>query len=388
MKLRGNDDLRSWVSLYLVILAGVATYSFVSNFEAVAAWLSAFMGHISPFIAGAIMAYLLDIPCSSIERMLMRSKKRFVRLYTRGFAVAATLLLVVAVITLILLIVIPEVSASIQEFVALLPAYTANIIAFAEDVIANDPLLVSFGVQYELQGFFSELTLVQLFDIVGQTITETMWGFVTGVFGAASFFIQATIAIVSAIYLLLGAGRMKQPLVSVITSFVPPKTAHVLFRHIGNTNQYLKSFINCSIISSVIVGIITLVGMMIIQVNHSVVLAIIMGVANVVPFFGPIVGTLVISLIVLVTEDVAATIAVAVFLMVLQQIDGNIIRVKLFGDAFKLSPFLVIFSITIGGAYHGVAGMVFAIPLVAVLKAILDDILDYRRKAKAMDSRL
>lgn len=387
MKLN-KTDMRRWLSFYLLILAGIVSFAIINNREGIFKWLETLVGHLSPFMAGAIIAYLLDIPCSALERMMFISKSRFVRKHARGIAVFATFLIVIVVITIFLLIVIPEVAASIQEFATLLPMYTSNVIRIAEDFIQNEEIIEVLGLQYELQAFINEITFMQVFDIIGQTVADTLMGFISGIFSAANFIMQALIAAVSAIYLLLGAQRMKQFIISLITSFVSPKTSSVFFRYVGNANQYLKSFINCSIVDSIIIGLITLIGLMIMQASYSVVFSIIMGFTNLIPFFGPLVGAIIIGILVLIADDMPTSLAVVLFLFVLQQIDGNIIRVKLFGDAFKISPFLVIFSITIGGAYYGILGMVFAIPLVAVLKVILDDILDYRKKARSMDNRL
>ena len=383
-----REEIRRWVSLYLLVLAGIVSFWVISNIEAVGEWFSTLLGYLAPFIAGAIIAYLLDIPCSALEKILFRcGGSRFVRKHARGMAILGTFVALAGIVTIMLLIVIPEVVASIQEFAALLPVYTANAISIIED-IQNEEIILALGLQYELQAFVNELTVTQVFDLIGQTFTDTMLGFISGIFSAAGLIVQTLIAIVSAIYLLLDGGRSKQFIIEILTSFTNPKTVEVIFRYVGNANQYLKSFINCSVVDSVIIGLITLVGLMILQVSYAVVLSLIMGFANLVPFFGPIVGTLIISMLVIITDDVPTAIAVALFLFILQQIDGNIIRVKLFGDAFKISPFLVIFSITIGGAYYGVLGMVFAIPLVAVLKVILNDIMDYRKKIKAMENRL
>jgi len=134
--------------------------------------------------------------------------------------------------------------------------------------------------------------------------------------------------------------------------------------------------------------VITVIALAIMQVDFSVVLALIIGVSNFVPYFGSIVGSLIVIVIVFLTEDLYTSIMVAIFILILQQIDANVIKVKLFGDSFDMSPFLVIFSITIGGAYYGIAGMVLAIPIVAMLKTLFNDIMEHRRRAKVMDNRL
>jgi len=380
MKLMNNPEFKRWFSSFLLILAGIVSYTAIVNFGVVADSVSAFMRNLSPFVAGFIMAYLLDIPCSAIERRLSSVPSGHIRKSARGISVMITMIGTIALITLIMLIVIPEVVSSIQEFSAQIPMFIANMMLFVQELTGDDNIIYSLG----LQTFLEEFTVMQIFDFIGY---DSLWAFVVGVFGAATFIINATIAIISAIYILLDADRMKAFFVGLINSFVPVKTSSVFFKYASSTNQNLKTFIYCMIVDSVILIAITLVVLTVMRVDFSVVSALIIGVTNLVPYFGSIVGSLIVIFVVLLTEDLGTAIAVSIFIVILQQIDANVIKVKLFGDSFNMSPFLVIFSITIGGAYYGVGGMILAIPIVAMLKNIFYDIMEYRRRAKAMDNR-
>ncbi|MCL2852382.1 MAG: AI-2E family transporter [Defluviitaleaceae bacterium] len=381
MKLMNNDEFRRWFSSFLLILAGIISFIVIANFYVVIEWISNFTRHLSPFVAGFIMAYLLDIPCSALERRLNMLSNKYVQKRARGISVAVTMLVTVALITFTLVVVIPEVVTSIQEFSTQIPTYIASFMLFVQGFTGDDNIIYNLV----LQTFLNEFTLMHVFDFIGY---DSILAFITGMFGAAMFLVYAVIAIISTIYILLDAQRMKVFFTGLINSFVPIKTSYVFFKYLSTTNKNLKTFIYCMIVDSLILIVVTVVALTIMRVDFSVMSALIIGVSNLVPYFGSIVGSLVVILVVFLTEDLGTAIAVSIFIVVLQQIDANVIKVKLFGDSFNLSPFLVIFSITIGGAYYGVAGMVLAIPTVAMLKNLFHDIMEHRRRAKAMDNRL
>ena len=380
MKLMNSEEFRKWFSSFLLILAGIISFTVIANFGVVGGWISNLTRHLSPFVAGFIMAYLLDIPCSALERRLNRLPNKHIQKRARSISVLVTLLAAVALITLTLVVVIPEVVASIQEFSVHIPMYIANLILFVQDLTGDDNIIYTLG----LQTFLNEFTLMHVFDFIGY---DSILAFIVGMFGAATFVVHAIIAVISTIYIMLEAQRMKVFFIGLINSFVPIKTSYVFFKYLSTTNKNLKTFIYCIIVDSLILIVVTVIALTIMRVEFSIILALIIGVSNLVPYFGSIVGSLIVILVVFLTEDLGTAVAVSIFIVILQQVDANVIKVKLFGDSFNMSPFLVIFSITIGGAYYGVAGMVLAIPIVAMLKNIFNDIMEHRRRTKAADNR-
>jgi len=382
MKLMNNPEFKQWFSTFLLILAGIISFMLLSNFNVISGAISGFISRLSPFITGFIIAYLLGIPCAAIEQRLSNVASGYVRRKARMLSVAITWLAAIALITLTMFIVIPAVIASVQEFAAHVPTYINNVLVFSQAIMGDDFNLIQV---LGLQPFIDEFSVMHIIDTIGY---DSIWAFIVGVFGAATFVVNATIAIISAIYIMLDARRMKAFFVWLISSIVPAKTSSVFFKYASNTNQNLKTFIYCMVVDSLIMMTITLFGLTVLRVNFAIILALVIGITNLVPYFGSIVGSLIIIFMAFLTEDVGTAIAVTIFIIVLQQIDANVIKVKLFGDSFNLSPFLVIFSITIGGSYYGVPGMVLAIPIMAIVKNIFNDIMDYRRRAKSMDNRL
>ena len=380
MKLLSNPEFKRWFSSFLLILAGIICFATISNFAVIAETISGFLRILSPFVAGFIIAYLLNIPCNAIERSISAVPHTYIRRFARGISVMLTIIGTIALVVITLVIVVPEVVANSQDFLVQLPLFINNWVLYWQDTMGDDSIINMLG----LHAFLNEFTVIQIFDFIGY---DSIWAFFVGVFGAATFMVNATIAIISAIYIMLEASRMKAFFIWTVNSFVPYKTSSVFFRHLSNAHQNLQTFIYCMVVDSMIMSTITLVALTIMRVDFAVVLAINIGITNLVPYFGSLVGSIIVILIVLLTEDIGTAIAASMFIIILQQIDAHVIKVKLFGDSFNMSPFLVIFSITIGGAYYGIAGMVLAIPLTAMLRNIFIDIIEHRRQANIMDNR-
>ncbi len=374
MKIMNNFELKRWFSFFLLILSGIVSYVIIINFSDVWNWFSRLTGYMSPFITGFVIAYLLDIPCTKIQSILKNSSVNFVRKKSRGLSVLITFLFLIITLTILLLIVIPIFVSSIIEFFSNINYYYSDFINFVRGLTNDEDLLEAFGIESYIKSF----SLRNLIEYAGGY--KSIWESLLRILGASSYVFNITISLVSSVYILLESDSILEFFKKLVTAFVPEKTCNVLFKYVNHTNEYFKKFLYCTLIDGSIVGAISIIGLSLIGAKYAFLLGALEGITNMIPYFGAIVGTIVIVIVMLLTDDVGKAIFAGIFLLVLQQIDGNIIKVKLFGDSFQISPFLVILSITIGGAYYGVAGMVIAIPIVAVLKTIIMDLINYRLK--------
>lgn len=387
MKQINSLEFKKWLSNFLLIFAGIVVYAIVINAGAIFLALDRFVGYMSPFIAGAIIAYILNIPCSKIEKRLMLRKNKFIVKKARGISVLFTFLITIILIVVVMCMVIPQIVESTVDFVQAFPSYYSN----AVDLIThlNNGGLGDLGLESSIEemliaaldGF--QTKLINTFDF------DFLWRSLLKVLNVSTYLINVTLAIISSVYLLLDPTSIKRFCLKVIYAFLPEKTSVVLVKYLRNTDIYFKRFLLCNTIDGIIVGIASVVGLSIINVKYSFALGVLEGVTNLIPYFGAIFGSLLVVIIVLLTVGPGKALIVGIFLFVLQQIDGQIIKPKLFGDSFNISPFVVIVSITLGGLYYGILGIVIAIPLVAIIKNIIEDILEYqirKKKKKIVDN--
>ena len=153
-------------------------------------------------------------------------------------------------------------------------------------------------------------------------------------------------------------------------------------RYFNRTNNIFFNFIAGQVLDGVVVGIITSIGMSILGVKYAVPLGFMIGLFNLIPYFGAIIGVALATFITFLTGGLTQAITMVIVVIVLQQIDANIINPKIIGTSLKISPLLVIFGVTVGGAYFGVWGMFLAVPVIAVFKLVITDYIEYKNRIR------
>lgn len=152
--------------------------------------------------------------------------------------------------------------------------------------------------------------------------------------------------------------------------------------YMDRTNNIFFKFISSQLLDAIIVGILVTIAMSIIGVKYAVLLGFMIGLFNIIPYFGAIIAVAISVIITIITGGLSQALIMAVVVIILSQIDSNIINPKIIGNSLEISPLLVIFAVTVGGAYFGVLGMFLAVPVVAVLKILINDYLDFKIKKK------
>lgn len=182
------------------------------------------------------------------------------------------------------------------------------------------------------------------------------------------------------IYILLERRQILNFLRKLGGAIFKQKTYKAVGKYFYKSNNIFFKFLSSQILDAFIVGILTAIAMSLLGVKYAVLLGFFIGLSNLIPYFGAIVGVGISIIITIFTGGIGKAIWMAVIVIVLQQIDANIINPKIVGNSLSISPLLVIFAVTIGGAYFGILGMFLAVPIFTVLKIIVEDYIDYRSK--------
>ena len=194
-----------------------------------------------------------------------------------------------------------------------------------------------------------------------------------GLLGATNVIFDLFVTIVVSVYMLLERSDIKSFLQNLSKAIFDKKTNETIARYYRKTNSIFFSFITSQLLDAIIVGIVTGIAMSIMKVKYAVLLGFLIGLFNIIPYFGAIVAVIIAVIITIFTGGFIQAIWLAVVVVALQQIDANIINPKILGNSLNLSPILVIFAVTVGGAYFGVLGMFLGVPVIAFIKIILED---------------
>ena len=319
---------------------------------------------IAPFIYGGVIAYLLHPAVSYIEKgisKLIRGKNNTVRMVS----VILSVIIMFALITLLLIAVIPELITSITELVKQLPDAVKQFgkwldsltFLFPEDAVDDIQAVLNAITEY-FQNYLQTTILPQL-----RTVMTSMTSGFAGVIGVLKNFLLGTII---SIYMLASWEKFRLQLKMVTYALLPHKIADWIKKEVHLTDEKFSGFIYGKLIDSFIIGVLCFIFVSLTKMPYAMLISIIVGVTNIIPFFGPYLGA-VPSAILILTVSPAKCIIFIIFIIILQQVDGNFIGPHILGDRLGLSAFWILFSILFFGAIWGVGGMLVGAPLFAVL---------------------
>ena len=272
----------------------------------------------------------------------------------------------------------PSVSESVTDLANNIPNYYNNAINYLNNV-EKDSLLYKLNIK-EYISSLQEIRLEK--EIVKWINFENISSYIQGIVGATNAIFDIFVTFVVSIYMLLERSDIKSFLYNLSKVMFDKKTNATIAKYYNKTNSIFFSFITSQIIDAFIVGIVTSVVMSLMNVKYAVLLGFIIGLFNIIPYFGAIVAVIFAVVITGFTGGITQALLVAIIVTALQQIDANIINPRILGTSLNLSPILVIFSVTCGGAYFGPIGMFLGVPVCAFLKLIIIDFIEYENNKK------
>lgn len=364
------------VSNLIIVLIGILFYFVLYRFDEVRAKISMVTGVLSPFIIGFAIAYLLNTPTTFFEEKVYHKHR-----HGRALAIVTVYVLAAAFLAILLNLILPQVWSSAVELVNNMSSYMRGLDALVQDIITRFNL--------EGEGINEMLTTYQNFvqsltDLAISKVSSSLpqiWNL--GV-ALGSGVVSALTALISSIYMLSGKNRLVPQLKKLIYAIIPKKKAAWFLGVCGQANRIFVGFINGKIIDSAIIGVLCFILNLLLQIPYNILIAVIIGVTNVIPFFGPIIGA-VPCIMILIIVDPWAALRFAVLVLALQQFDGNILGPKILGDSTGLSAIWVLVSIVVCGGLFGFPGMLLGVPTFAVLYALVREWVNHRLREKGID---
>ena len=363
---------RGSLSLLIVLLAAILFYVGLTNFDVIAVRVRTFMGVLTPFIAGFAIAYLLNTPMCFFERTLYRNLR-----YRRGLSIVTVYLLGVAILSILLNLIIPQVVQSITDLMVNMQTYLTSLNSLVQT------LSEQFGLEAEALneaiGSYQDL-MTNIAAYLSKALPDLLnFGYAIG-----SGVISGITALISSVYMLAGKGRLVPQIKKMLYAILPRRRADWLLGVCGHANRVFVGFINGKLIDSAIIGVLCFILCLIFRIPYPMLVSVVVGVTNIIPFFGPIIGAIP-CLMILVIVDPWAALRFFALVIGLQQFDGNILGPKILGDSTGLSAIWVLVSIVVCGGLFGFPGMVLGVPTFAVLYALVRDWVNKRLALKRLD---
>ncbi len=370
--MKNEKDWKKWLFWFSFAIAAISVYKLLDNFTDILNIIGNFIDILKPFILAAVLAYLLYIPCKKLENTFNSSKIKFLKRRRRGLSVLTVYIIVLIVIFIVINFVFPSISKSVTDLANNIPNYYTRAIAFLE----NSPE-GSIVNKINSTDLVQNLKSLDIAEIVKNLISfEKINSYIKGILGATGVIFDAFVTIVVSIYLLLERKDIKSFIKNICKAILNEKTYNKIRKYYSKTNGIFYSYVSSQILDAFLVGIIVAIIMSIMKIKYGVVLGLMVGIFNLIPYFGAIFGVGLAVIITIFTGGFSKAIWLAIITIIVQQIDANIINPKILGSSLSLSPILVIFGVTLGGAYFGILGMFLGVPVIALLKIIIVDGID------------
>ncbi len=367
---------RKTLANLIVVLTGILFYILLSNFGEVRSFIAKLYRYVAPFATGIIIAYLLN-PVARFFETKVFGKLNKPRA-ARSLGVLCTVLLSLAVVVLLVATVVPQLVTSVKLLISNLESYFDSAKTMLNDLNKHFPIL-NINVD-DLVGSWNEIFAAALDWISGNftKIIDASYKFGSGL-------VEFLLGVIISIYVMLDAANFKRNIKRALCAIFSAQRVDRLKKVVKMSDRIFMTYVGMNLLDSLIIGVANFAFMLILGMPYALLITVIVVVTNFIPTFGPFIGGIPSALLILLVDPPKALWFI-IWTIVLQQIDGNLLKPLLFGSSTGLSPMWVLGSIVIGGRMFGVAGMLLAVPAFSILSEILDENINARLARKALDN--
>ncbi len=374
---------------FLTIAACITFFFILYRWDEISKVIGIIVDSAEPVIIGLALAYLLMPVKDFIEKPVckflisQKVKEDKAKNLAKTVGIFGAIVFLLVIIGVLIMSLGPALFTSIKGLIDAMPSYVESFVKWISDSGLADTEVARF-IGDAINQFTSEMkewAKTEILPLAQQYISQIT----SGVLSVGKTFLNFLIGIVAMTYVMGIEETLVGQSKKIIYAIFPAKKGNVIVETIRKSNEIFGGFVIGKIIDSAIIGVIAYIGCLLMQTPSALLVAFIIGVTNVIPFFGPFIGAIPSVALVLIQSPIHA-LYLAIFILILQQIDGNIIGPKILGDTIGISAFWILTSISIAGGLFGFFGMLFGVPVFAVIYYIIQQILIYRMKEKQLST--
>ena len=373
-----KEKIRKWSYWFLLGLALIVVYMCFNNFTAVTNVIGNFLGVVAPFFVGIFIAYILYMPCRKFEMFFRKRKIKLLKRRARTFSIITVYLIIVLILVVLFSVIFPVVWDSVTDFVSNIQSYYETAIDRYNSLPQNS-ILKSEQVN-------SFIDSIKHLDIREYFNFDRIMEYISSAISAVTGIVNVFVAVIVSIYVLAERGKILTFVKRFAEAIFKERTYKNLDKYYKHSNEIFFRFVASQFLDAVVVGILVTIAMTIMGIKYAPLLGFFIGLFNMIPFVGAIIAVGISAIITLITGGLSQAIWMLIVVIILQQIDANIINPKIVGKSLKISPLLVLLAVTIGGAYFGILGMFLAVPVIAIIKILIEDFVDYRLAIKKVEN--
>ncbi len=363
--------LTKWLYWFAFAVAVILVYKTVDNLGEIFIWIAGLFSVLMPFIIGILIAYLFYMPVKRLEKTYSKVKNKFLKKRIRVISIFTVYIIAIVLIILAINFIIPTIIESTKDLINNFQYY------YNETITGLNNLPEDSFLKNEI--IYKLVEQIKNIDLEKYVNFEQITQYAKGAINIVSSIFDIFVSVIVSVYILLERDKILGFLKNLAKIIFKENTYNNILDYFEKTNDIFFHFISSQLLDGIVVGIITAIAMSIMKIKYAVLLGFIIGLFNLIPYFGAIIAVIISIIITIFTGGFDQAVWMAIIVTILQQIDANIINPKITGNSLKISPLLVIFAVTVGGAYFGVLGMFLAVPVIAVLKLIIEDYIKMRQ---------
>ena len=359
-----KEDMKKWIKIILVALVG---YLIVNNVTVVGNIIGKIINIISPFVVGAAIAFILNVPMSFFERKFSSFKtkkgKKLNKHFVRTISLVLAILVIVFILSLIIKLIVPEIVNIVSLLIENFPYYAEEIKSFATTLTEDYPEVTDVINNIEID---KAKLQTQIKDI-GTKFLTTSVSVVGNVVGSI---VNLIVSLVFSIYILTSKDKLKEQAKKILYAYLTKEKAEGIIDLGRISRNIFQKFITGQCTEATILGTLSIIGMLVLKVPYAVPIGVLIGVTALIPIVGAFIGIIIGAVLILSVEPMKV-LTFIVFILILQQIEGNLIYPKVVGSSVGLPGIWVLVAVSIGGDLFGIIGMLLGLPTASILYTIV-----------------
>lgn len=363
------------VAVLILGIALIAVYKTFDNLTVIFSFIGNIFHILTPFVIGLGIAFLLFAPANWLERRIKHMKRRWVANHARALSVLFVYLILAALITLLFVFGMPALIRGIVNFVTALPTYYQQLMDFLNSLTHEGGLLQGFDLTGTVNSIY--VTYIQ-----PKLTVENVLTYFKGFMNFTTYLLNIFMAIIISIYMLLGRESLLRAGKSILELFLPEKWMPGLSKYTHRSCAILYSYLYSQALDAFTVGIIMTVGLVIFHAPNAPLLGFFVGLMNMIPYFGAIIGCGIAVAITLVSGNFYGAVFLLIYMIAMQQVDANLIQPRIVSNTVGVKPIYVLLAITLGGGLFGFWGIFLGVPAIAIIQMLLRDYIQYRKRIK------
>ncbi len=378
-----NHYFKIGVTAFLTVAACIIFFFVLFRWESISVVIGNITKSAEPIIIGLALAYLLMPVKDFIEKPVLKfllskkMKEEKAKKWARGISITGAIIFLFIIIAVLIAMMVPALVTSVLGLFDTMPGYIESFVIWIQEIGLGDSSFAAFvgDAMTTITTEVENWAKTELLPLAQQYIAQIT----SGVFSIIKTILNFIIGIIVVVYVMSIQETLIGQSKKIIYAIFPPKTGNIIIDTVRKSNKIFGGFVIGKIIDSAIIGVIAYIGCLLMSTPSAFLVAVIIGVTNIIPFFGPFIGAIPSIILVLIQSPIHG-LYLAIFILILQQVDGNIIGPKILGEQTGLSSFWVLTSILIAGGLFGFFGMLFGVPVFAVIYYVLQQIITHRMR--------